>query len=253
MPGFLHISQVRGYRIEDIQNEISEGQEVDVWVSKKEQDGSGKFAVTMVESNKMGQPQRRPPSDLTPFMNFDSSEWIPAKISGVQGFGAFAEATLPTGEVGSGLIHITQIAEGFVQDVSEHVQVGQEVKVRVVKVENGKLALSMKEEGGDRGFVEKEQVDYSPFAEVSADTWCKSTVKTITNFGAFVDVQLPGADTSANALLHISQMDTGGFIDSVEDHFSEGQEVDVRILSVDLDAGKMSVTMKKDDLDGEME
>ncbi|MBQ2890739.1 MAG: S1 RNA-binding domain-containing protein, partial [Clostridia bacterium] len=62
------------------------------------------------------------------------------KVTGVVAFGAFVE--LPDGQ--TGLVHISEVASEFVDDVSKFLKVGQEVKVKVVSVENGKIGLSIK-------------------------------------------------------------------------------------------------------------
>ena len=66
---------------------------------------------------------------------------VEGKITGITKFGAFV--ALPEGK--SGLVHISEIANSFVSDVHEHVQMGQAVKVRVLSVSpEGKINLSIK-------------------------------------------------------------------------------------------------------------
>ena len=66
---------------------------------------------------------------------------VEGKVTGITKFGAFV--SLPEGK--SGLVHISEIANSFVNDVHEHVQMGQTVKVRVLSVsEEGKINLSIK-------------------------------------------------------------------------------------------------------------
>jgi S1 RNA binding domain protein len=66
---------------------------------------------------------------------------LEGKVTGITKFGAFV--ALPEGK--SGLVHISEIANSFVSDVHEHVQMGQAVKVRVLSVsEEGKINLSIK-------------------------------------------------------------------------------------------------------------
>jgi len=64
------------------------------------------------------------------------------KVTGITKFGAFV--TIAPGR--SGLVHISEIANTFVNDVSEHLSVGQEVTVKVIRIdENGRLNLSIKQ------------------------------------------------------------------------------------------------------------
>ena len=66
---------------------------------------------------------------------------VEGKVSGITKFGAFV--ALPEGK--SGLVHISEIANTFVSDVSEHVQMGQTVTVKVLNIAaDGKINLSMK-------------------------------------------------------------------------------------------------------------
>lgn len=66
---------------------------------------------------------------------------VEGKITGITKFGAFVALS----EGKSGLVHISEIANSFVSDVHEHVQMGQSVKVRVLSVaEDGKINLSIK-------------------------------------------------------------------------------------------------------------
>ena len=63
------------------------------------------------------------------------------KVTGIMNFGAFV--SLPGGK--SGLVHISEIANTFVKDVHDHLQVGQMVKVKVLDInEQGKINLSIK-------------------------------------------------------------------------------------------------------------
>ncbi len=74
-------------------------------------------------------------------MELAVGEVLEGKVSGITKFGAFV--LLPGGK--SGLVHISEVANTFVSDVNEHVQIGQTVKVRVLSIsEEGKINLSMK-------------------------------------------------------------------------------------------------------------
>lgn len=66
---------------------------------------------------------------------------LEGKITKITGFGAFVEMT----DGRSGLIHISEIADGFVDDIHRFVTEGQEVKVVLVNTdEKGRLSLSLK-------------------------------------------------------------------------------------------------------------
>ena len=65
---------------------------------------------------------------------------LEGKITSIMKFGAFV--ALEGG--GSGLVHISEIANTFVEDVHDHLQTGQAVKVLVLSAENGRVNLSIK-------------------------------------------------------------------------------------------------------------
>ncbi len=63
------------------------------------------------------------------------------KITSITNFGAFV--TLPDGP--DGMVHISEVSDGFVKDIHDVLQVGQMVKVKVISIsDNGKIALSVK-------------------------------------------------------------------------------------------------------------
>ena len=66
---------------------------------------------------------------------------LEGKVTGITKFGAFV--SLPEGR--SGLVHISEIAYTYVSEVSDFLKVGQEVRVKVVSIdENGRINLSIK-------------------------------------------------------------------------------------------------------------
>ncbi len=73
-------------------------------------------------------------------MQIEAGTVLDAKITGITSFGAFAE--LKGGK--SGLIHISEISEEYVEDVSAHLKKGQKVKVKVISVQGDKISLSIK-------------------------------------------------------------------------------------------------------------
>lgn len=65
---------------------------------------------------------------------------VEGKVAGITNFGAFIQ--LPDGK--TGLVHISEIAEEYVKDIKNHLQENQEVKVKVLSMDNGKISLSIK-------------------------------------------------------------------------------------------------------------
>ncbi len=64
------------------------------------------------------------------------------KVVSVMPFGAFVEF----GKNQSGLVHISEISTSYIQNINEHIKKGDEVKVKVIKIEDsGKISLSIKQ------------------------------------------------------------------------------------------------------------
>lgn len=63
------------------------------------------------------------------------------KVTGITKFGAFVELEPGT----TGMVHISEVANSFVNEIKDHLNEGQTVKVRVLSIgENGKISLSIK-------------------------------------------------------------------------------------------------------------
>jgi S1 RNA binding domain protein len=67
---------------------------------------------------------------------------IDGKVTGITKFGAFVEL----GEGITGLVHISEVADAYVKDISDYLKEQDTVKVKVVNIgENGKIGLSIKQ------------------------------------------------------------------------------------------------------------
>lgn len=74
-------------------------------------------------------------------MEFGVGSIVEGKVSGITKFGAFV--TLPEGK--SGLVHISEIAYSYVNDVHDHLSEGDMVKVKVIGIDDaGRINLSIK-------------------------------------------------------------------------------------------------------------
>lgn len=150
--GLVHISQIRDGFVDNVEDEVSVGQEVQVRVQSVDMD-AGKMSLSMKEAyggggGGGGGSSSREPVDLTPFEDMPSDKFITGKVARCAPFGAFVTVTSEDGTEADGLVHITEIRDGFVENVEDELSEGQEVEVRVKAVDNGKLSLSMKREEG---------------------------------------------------------------------------------------------------------
>ena len=67
---------------------------------------------------------------------------VEGKVTGLTAFGAFIKLT--SGEVG--MVHISEVASSYVKDIKEHLKEGQDVKAKVLSInEAGKISLSIKQ------------------------------------------------------------------------------------------------------------
>ena len=141
-------------------------------------------------------------------------------------FGAFVDI----GVGRDGLLHISELKEGFVDKVDSVVAVGDEVTVWVKSVDpkRGRISLTMIEPSAERRSLN----------ELEPGMVLKGTVEGVAPFGAFVDIGAP-----VNGLVHISEM-AEGYVAKPQSIVSPGDQVKVRVLEVDRDHRKISLSMK---------
>ena len=74
-------------------------------------------------------------------MSIEVGNKLKGKVTGIKKFGAFVE--LPEGK--SGLVHISEVADNYVENVEDHLSLGDEVEVKVLSIaDDGKISLSIK-------------------------------------------------------------------------------------------------------------
>lgn len=70
---------------------------------------------------------------------FQAGQVLEGKVTGIQAYGAFVALDDET----QGLVHISEITHGYVQDVNEHLKVGDTVNVKVLNVDKDKNKVSL--------------------------------------------------------------------------------------------------------------
>lgn len=73
-------------------------------------------------------------------MSLEVGSILEGRVTGITKFGAFV--SLPDGK--NGMVHISEVANSYVSDISEHLREGQEVKVKVLSVDGSRVSLSIK-------------------------------------------------------------------------------------------------------------
>lgn len=132
-----------------------------------------------------------------------------------------------------GFIHISDIAWKRIRNINDIYNVGDEVSAKVIELdkENYKVKLSIKA-------MTKEP--WQEFLEnYSAGASVKATIKNITSFGAFAEI-IPDVE----GLIHISQLSYDR-VENVEDAVKVGDVVDVKIIDINSDKRKVSLSMKE--------
>ena len=152
---------------------------------------------------------------------------IEGEVVRTTSFGAF----INIGSV-DGLAHISELSYSRVNSVEDAVEIGQKVNVKVLDVnpEQERISLSIKQAGE------------SPFnkfidAHDTGDV-LNGTVKRLVDFGAFVEVS-PGVE----GLVHISEI-AHDHVNVPSDVLKEEQEIEVKIIGLDKDNEKISLSIK---------
>jgi small subunit ribosomal protein S1 len=129
-----------------------------------------------------------------------------------------------------GLVHISEIAWDRVDNPSTYVKIGQKVDAKIISIDRDKLSLSMKQLLPDPWV--------SDVAKMKVGSDVEGKITRITPFGAFVQVT-----PAIEALVHISELSD----DHIEDPSTLvklGESRKFRIIAIDLDSHKLSLSLK---------
>ncbi|MGT2907118.1 30S ribosomal protein S1 [Streptococcus dentiloxodontae] len=161
------------------------------------------------------------------FSKLEVGSIVTGKVARLTSFGAFIDL----GGV-DGLVHVTELSHERNVSPKSVVSVGEEVDVKVLAIdeEEGRVSLSLKATTpGPWDGVEQ---------KLAAGDVIEGKVKRLTDFGAFVEV-LPGID----GLVHISQI-SHKRVENPKDVLSVGQDVKVKVLDVNAEAERVSLSIK---------
>lgn len=132
-----------------------------------------------------------------------------------------------------GMIHISELSWNRIKHPSEIVNVGDtvEVTIKALDEENKKISLGFK------------KIEDNPWEILKRDypvgSTCKAKIVSLASFGAFANI-IPGID----GLIHISQI-SWDRIKTPADVLSVGDEVEVKIIDIDFDKKRVSLSMKE--------
>ena len=231
---FCPVSQVDNRFVEDTEEYV--GKTLEFLITKLEQGGRN-----IVISRRALLERETAQATETFVSETKVGDEVEGTITRLAPFGAFVEI-MPGLD---GLVHISQISHGRIGHPEEAVSVGQKVKAKITRYEHDdkgrlKISLSMKELAQDPW-----DTITSTFSEGEKVT---GKVVRIADFGAFVEIA-PGID----GLVHVSEMSYTQRVHKPADFVKEGEQVSVKIKSIDTDARRIGLSMKDAEGDPWME
>lgn len=132
-----------------------------------------------------------------------------------------------------GLLHISEISWGKLKHPQEALEIGQKVNVKILSMntEKGKISLGLKQNQPEPWSIIDEKYQVGQVI--------KGKVVQIKDYGAFVELE-PGLD----GLVHISEV-AYKRVTNIADEISVGQEVDAKILEIDKERKRISLSIKE--------
>ncbi len=219
--GFIPISQVSLYRVEDLSEFV--GQHFTCLVTE-----ANPQRRNLILSRRAILEREKAEAKQKFFEALQPGQIYEGTVRKLTDFGAFVEI----GESFEGLLHVSQLAWKRVKHPSEVIAEGQKIRVRIDKIdpETGKIGLAYRDLLENPWTTAAQK--YPPNSIV------RGTVVKIMDFGAFVELE-PGVE----GLIHISQL-SHKRVWRAADMVKEGQELEVLVLSVDADSQRISLSIK---------
>lgn len=217
MDGVLPISELSSLHVEKVSDVLKEGDEYEFKVTKLSEDELVLSKKAVVAEKAWEEMERR----------LESGEIFEAEVADVVKGGLVVDVGV------RGFIPASLVERHYVEDFSSYK--GKTLRLKTVEMdrERNKLILSQRavldEEASERKKDTLEQIKENDIIA--------GTVQRLTDFGAFVDVG--GVD----GLVHISQM-AHQHVEKPSDVVSEGEQVNVKVLSVDPDNERISLSIK---------
>jgi len=159
---------------------------------------------------------------------------VEGKISGIVNFGAFIKFKTEDGSEIEGLVHISELDWQLIDNPSQVVEVGQDVKAQVIEITQGRVSLSIKNLKKDPW----QNLDYKTNDVV------KGLVTRFNPFGAFIqiiDEKIKDEDAKIQGLIHVSEF---GSEEKMKEVLELDKTYDFQILSFQPQRHWMSLKIK---------
>ena len=212
--GLLHISEMSWGRVENPKKVFTVGQTVRVFV--KNINGS-KIALSMKfddENPWNGATEKFAPGNI-----------VKGKVARMTDFGAFIDLG-----GADGLLHISEMSWGRVENPKKVFKVGETVKVLIKDINGDKIALSLK--------FPEENPWLNAADKYAVGNVVEGKVARMTDFGAFVELE-----SGIDALLHVSQI-SREHVEKPSDALKIGQEITAKVVDFNEEDKKISLSMK---------
>lgn len=215
--GVIPISELSSLHIEKASDSVQVGDELELVITKVE-DENFVLSKRKVDAEQAWDQLEE---------KFNSGEIIEAEVKDVVKGGLVVDLGV------RGFVPASLVEDYFVESFDDYKGTVMTFKIVEMEKENNRLILS------HRAVIEKEKESQKVevMETIHAGDELKGRVQRIASFGAFVDIG--GVD----GLVHISQL-SHEHIEKVSDVVTEGQEVTVKVLSVDRDAERISLSIK---------
>jgi small subunit ribosomal protein S1 len=218
--GFMPISQIDLYRVEDTEQYVN--QRLNCMVVEVNQ-----AERNLVVSRRALQEKEREENRERLWQQLAEGQIREGIVRSVRDFGAFVDL----GGV-DGLLHVSEMSWTRVNNPADIVQPGQKVQVQILKIDHEKRKLSLGLKQLTASPWDTAIGNYPPSAVV------KGKVTRVMDFGAFVELE-PGIE----GLVHISELATHR-VRRVTDIVQPGQEVQVMVMRVEPQQRKLSLSLK---------
>jgi small subunit ribosomal protein S1 len=219
--GFIPAGQVSTYRIENFEEFV--GQTMTCLVTEVNQERR-----RLVLSRRAVLEREKAEAKEQMLKELEVGQIREGTVRSLMDFGAFVDL----GGV-DGLLHVSRLSWTRIKHPSEMLSVGQPVKVKVTSIDpdSGKIGLSLRDLSGDPWIQ-------APHKYKQGDVIRGPVVRILDRVGAFIELE-PGVD----GLVHISEIDYKRVF-RIQDFVKEGQTVEAKILSVDPEQKRISLSMK---------
>ena len=219
--GLLHRTDMSWGRVNHPSEKVSKGDELEVKildVNKEE------------EKVSLGLKQKTPDPWLSVEEKYPEGSVVEGKVVNITDYGAFVELE----EGVEGLLHVSEMSWSHRLTLpSNIVNKGDKIEVKVLKIdtEDRRISLSLKELQPNPWETLEER--YPPGSKI------RGKVRNITDFGAFVEIE-EGID----GLVHVSDMSWAKRMVDPADILKEGDEVEVRVMSIDAEKQRVSLSLR---------